>query len=130
MKKFLLAAVALVALAGCQSDATVATENLKKAADNFEINRRIVFYNGITNDYILSIEGRCSMDLNQAGTAFSVICRTGASDYKRHTLVLSDNTTAFVEQIDAAKVSAYHYRVIFKPTTIIPDLELNVGPKN
>lgn len=132
MKKITLIAAGLlgvIALAGCQSDATVATENLKKAADNFEVNRRIVFYNGITNDYILSIEGRCSMDLNDKGTAFNVICRTGSSDYKRHTLVLSDNTTAFVEQIDASKVSAYHYRVIFKPTTIIPDLELNVSPK-
>lgn len=33
---------------GCQDDAKIASQNLTKAADNFEITRRIVFYNGIT----------------------------------------------------------------------------------
>lgn len=128
MKKFLiLGALALtVGLAGCDTDATIATENLKKAADNFEINRRIVFYNGITDGYMLVIEGLCSMDLNSSGTAFNVICKTGRSDFKRHTLVLSDNTSAFVEQLDSANVSAYHYRVIFKPQQILPDIDLRI----
>lgn len=81
MRKTLLAVAALpLILAGCVDDATVATENIKKAADNFEINRRVVFYNGITDSYILSVEGLCSMDLNGAGTAFNVICKTGPSD--------------------------------------------------
>ena len=34
---------------GCSSDADVASENLSKAADNFEVNRRIVMFNGITD---------------------------------------------------------------------------------
>ena len=129
MKKFLmLSALALtVSLAGCNNDAQIATENLKKAADNFEINRRIVFYNGITDSYMLTIEGMCSMDLNNSGTAFNVICKTGRSEFKRHTLVLSDNTSAFVEQLDAADVSAHHYRVIFKPQAIIPDVDLRIN---
>jgi hypothetical protein len=125
MKKLLLASMLAVtaALAGCSSDATVATENIKRAANNFEITRRIVFYNGITDRYMLTIEGRCSMDLNSGGTAFNVICKTGASEYKRHTLVLSDNTSAFVEQLESANVSAYHYRVVFKPQSILPDID-------
>ena len=28
------------------------------------------------------------------------------------------------EQIDGAQVSAYHYRVVFKPQAIIPDIDL------
>lgn len=125
MKKLLLAVILAIsaAVAGCSSDATVATENIKRAADNFEITRRVVFYNGITDSYMLSVEGRCSMDLNTSGTAFNVICKTGPSDYKRHTLVLSDNTSAFVEQLESANVSAYHYRVIFKPQSILPDID-------
>ena len=31
--------------------------------------------------------------------------------------------TYFAEQIDGARVSAYHYRVVFKPQTIIPDID-------
>lgn len=118
-----------IALTGCEDDATIATRNLTKAADNFEVNRRIIFYNGITDSYMLTIEGMCSMDLNSTGTAFNVICKTGSSEYKRHTLVLSDNTSAFVEQLDGADVSAYHYRVTFKPQTIIPDIDLRVSGK-
>lgn len=116
-----------IALTGCEDDATVASRNLTKAADNFEVNRRIIFYNGITDSYMLTIEGMCSMDLNSTGTAFNVICKTGKSEYKRHTLVLSDNTSAFVEQLESSDVSAYHYRVTFKPQTIIPDIDLRVN---
>ncbi|MDN3713325.1 hypothetical protein QWZ10_19260 [Paracoccus cavernae] len=125
MKRLLLIpALCLPLMAGsCEDDATIAARNVSKAADNFEISRRVVFFNGITDKYILTVEGFCSMDLNAAGNAFNVICKTGPSEYKRHSLVLSDNTSAFVEQLDAAKVSAYHYRVTFKPQAIIPDID-------
>lgn len=122
-----LALVGLTALAGCQDSARVADANIQKAADNFEINRRVVFYNGVTDTYMLTVEGRCSMDLNTAGTAFNVICKVGPGEFKRHTLVLSDNTTAFVEQLEPIAVSTYHYRVIFRPQTIIPAPEIDIG---
>ncbi len=38
------------------SDADTASQNLSIAADNFEINRRIIFYNGINGEYMLEIE--------------------------------------------------------------------------
>lgn len=123
MKNTMIAMTAAIAMTGCTDDAKVATKNLIKAADNFEINRRVVFYNGITDSYILSVEGLCSMDLNAGGTAFNVICKVGPNEYKRHTLVLSDNVTAMVEQLEPATVSAYHYRVTFKPQAILPDVD-------
>lgn len=131
MKRALLfAALSLSLMAGsCDDDAKIVEKNLVKAADNFEINRRIVFYNGITDTYMLVIEGRCSMDLNPNGTAFNVICKTGPNEFKRHTQVLSDNTSAFVEQLDAAKASAYHYRVTFKPQAILPDIDFRGSAK-
>ncbi len=46
---------------GCDTDADVASQNLSKAADQFEIVRRIIFLNGITDKYIMAIEGRCSI---------------------------------------------------------------------
>jgi len=124
MKKLFAVLAMSIGLAGCmEDDASVATHNIKKAADNFEINRRVVFYNGITDTYILSIEGLCSMDLNQNATAFNVICKVGENQFKRHTLVLSDNVTAVVEQLEAVQASAYHYRVTFKPQAVIPDID-------
>jgi gene 64 protein len=126
MKKlysFLAAGLIALILTACD-DSEVATRNLIKAADNFEVNRRIVFYNGITDTYMLEIEGRCSIDLNQNNTAFNVICDVGNGNYKRHTLVLSDNVTAFVEQIEPNKVSKNFYRVTFKPSAIIPNIDI------
>ncbi|MCX8596795.1 hypothetical protein J3U31_02775 [Gilliamella sp. B3486] len=106
------------------NDADVASENLSKAADNFELNRRIVFYNGITNDYMLVIEGLCSKDNTSTEHTLGIVCKVGENSYKKHLLGLSDNVTYFIEQIDGQEVSVYHYRVIFKPSTLIPDLEI------
>lgn len=114
---------AVFAITGC-SDSHVASANLYKAADNFEINRRIVFYNGITGEYMLSIEGMCSLGRAEETKAVAVTCKTGPTDYKKHFLGLSDNVTYFAEQISPAPASQYQYRVVFKPLAIVPDIEL------
>jgi len=126
MKRIIIAAALAAAtlLAGCDSDANVASRNLSQAADMFQINRRIVFYNGISGDYILTIEGLCSLGNNDGPKEVTVTCKTGPSTFKKHFLGISDNVTYFAEQIDAASVSTYHYKVIFKPSTIIPDVDL------
>ncbi len=114
---------AVFGITGC-SDADVASRNLSKAADQFEISRRIVFYNGITGEYMLSIEGLCSLGSAQETKAVTVTCKTGPSEYKKHFLGLSDNVTYFAEQINGAKASPYQYRVVFKPLAIVPDIEI------
>ncbi len=117
MKRSIIAlALAAVALAGCSSDAEVVNDNISKDADNFKILRRIVFYNGITDKYVLSVEGYCSVS---PGNPMTVTCKV-SDGYKRHYLSQSDNVTWFAEQIDAANVSSKHYKVIFKPESIVP----------
>lgn len=112
----------LLATAGC-TDADIASQNLSKAADMFEIERRVVFYNGITGDYILTVEGLCSLGNNDKSREVTITCKTGPNAYKKHFLGLSDNVTFFAEQLETADVSSYHYRVVFKPQTIIPDVD-------
>lgn len=114
----------LLLVAGCSSDADVASDNLSTAADNFEIQRRIIFVNGITDKYLLVIEGRCSLGNFDAERELSVTCKIGADKFVKHFLGLSDNVTYVVEQTEAASVSAYHYRVVFKPEAILPDIDL------
>jgi len=116
---------ALVAIAGCSSDADVASRNLSKAADMFEIERRVVFYNGITNEYMLTIQGRCS--IADQGNQLEVTCKTGPEQYKKHFLGLSDNVTYFAEQLRQADVSTYRYRVIFKPESLVPNVDLETS---
>lgn len=125
MKKLLtLSLIAAGLMAGCSSDADVASYNLSKAADQFEVTRRIVFYNGITGDYILSVEGLCSLGNHDTVGRLSVTCKTGPTEFKKHFLGLSDNVTFFAEQTEPSKASPYQYRVVFKPLSIVPDIEL------
>lgn len=127
MKRLWLLAVAVVigfalAVAGCGgTDADVASKNLSKAAEQFEVPRRVVFYNGITDKYMLTIEGYCSIE--DEGHQLEVTCKDGDKEFKKDYLGLSDNVTYVVEQLEDINVSTTHYRVIFKPETIIPDFD-------
>lgn len=127
MKKvtvILFSLVMLVSIAGCSSDADVVSANLSKSADQFEVLRRVVFYNGITGDYMLTIEGFCSLGNYDSTGELTVTCKIGDDSYKKHFLGLSDNVTYFVEQLNSADVSKDHYRVVFKPSVIIPDIDV------
>jgi hypothetical protein len=101
------AVMAVGLLGACSDDATVASDNLSKAADNFEVQRRIVFFNGITDTYLLEIVN---------------------DGYKKHFLGLSDNVSYFVEQVESKRVSDTYYRVTFKPQTIVPDIDIRTTP--
>lgn len=122
-----LSMAALAAIAGlsaCGSKADVASHNLSKAADNFEVQRRVIFYNGITGDTMLEIDGLCSLGNNDKAGELTVTCKTGPNVYKKHFLGLSDNVTYFVQQLEDVNVSVDHYRVIWRPTTLVPGIEI------
>jgi hypothetical protein len=123
MTILLLISVAFSVVA-CATPADVASRNLSKEADNFQVTRRITFINGITNESLLVIEGLCSLGNNDAPGSLSVTCKTGENEYKKHYLGLSDNVTYISEQIDSTYASRFHYKVLFNPSTIIPDIEL------
>lgn len=116
-------------LAGCTSDADRASENLSKEAEQFKVVRRVVFFNGITDKYLLTIEGRCSVETSESalGGSLEVTCKLGEDQYKKHFLGLSDNVSYFVEQLNPVDVSVYHYKVIFKPENILPDIDVSGG---
>lgn len=111
-------------IAACADDASVASRNISKAADQFEIVRRVVFYNGITGEYLLEIMGNCSIKADRADNQLEVVCAMGDGTYKKHFLGLSDNVTYFAEQLKQAPASVSHYRVVFKPSVIIPSIDL------
>lgn len=125
MKKiimFLMVLVLVISLIGC-SDAMVARSNLERAEQNFEVYRRVVFYNGITGEYILTIEGNLAIIVDVDGDIV-VTVKTENGEYVKHYLGLSDNVTYFSEQLQSKDVSVKNYRVIFKPSVIIPSVEL------
>lgn len=129
MKKRIIAATVaafatIALLAGCTSDADKASENISTAADNFEVQRLIVGINGITDEVIFSVEGRCS--ITRDGDLV-VTCKHGENDFRKHYVGLSDNVTWVSTQLEGIDVSEHHTRIILKPQNILPNFDLSVG---
>lgn len=121
-----LSAVALVAgTAACTSAADSANSNLDKAAENFEVPRRITGINGITDEVIFTVEGFCSLE--HADGVFHATCKMPDGGVERTSLYLSDNVTFLSTQIGSANVDLFRPRVIFRPETIIPDFDLSTS---
>lgn len=118
-----------VLLEGCAKEADVASSNLSQAADMFEVNRRVVLYNGITDKTVMVMEGRCSLGNNETKDKRTVTCKTGPNTYQKHIFQLSDNMSLFAEQLEPTQDSGYHYRRVFTPQQIIPDVDIRVDTK-
>lgn len=129
IKRIGVAAVVIgaIALSGCTSSADRVNQNLSEAAENFEVQRTIVFYNGITEAYIAAIEGRCSVEND--GTKVRAICKVGPDAYERHEIGLADNVTYFALQTETADVSDYKRRIVLKPGNTLPDFDVQTGEK-
>ena len=120
-----LAAVASIGtLAACdgQDEATVVSENLSTAANNFEVARKILFINNFTGDYIQTIEGFCNIVAEPS--QLEVTCKDPEGGYLKHFLGLNSTTTYSVEQLNSNNVSKDHYKVVVNPSTFIPDVDI------
>lgn len=117
-----LVGASLFALTACtETDADVGTANIKKASEQFEVNRRIVAINGITDKYLFTIEGRCSMEYPDNRT--EITCKLADGSLVMHVVRQSDNVALIMEQTDGTQVSTDQYRVIFKPETLVPNFD-------
>jgi hypothetical protein len=125
IKNLLLVLVCFVSafVVGCINDADTARYNLEREEQNFNVFRRVVFYNGINGEYILTIEGRLAITIDTDGDLV-VTVKTENGTYLKHYLGLSDNVTYFSEQLESKAVSTSHYKVIFKPSVIVPVVEV------
>jgi hypothetical protein len=120
------AAAALIT--GCVSDSDRASQNISTEAEQFRIERQIVFYNSITDKYMVTINGRCSVDDSaDLARTLAVTCKIGPNKYIKDYLGKADNISWFSLQSKPVDVSVYHYEVIFKPETVIPDLRVESG---
>lgn len=127
MKKFLVALMgaAVLGLAACTSDAQVASDNISVEADNFRVARHIVGVDLYTGEYLLEIVGYCNIHVDREDKQLEVTCKVGKDSFQKHYLGFSDNSTYTVQQLDKSKVSTDHYTFVFKPQTLIPNLEIH-----
>lgn len=120
MKKLIsLLAVIGFALVGC-SDAEMVSSNISKDADQFKVQRRIVFTNMMTGEYLFVITGNCSIKADSTDRQLEVTCKISENQYQKHFFGLSETATYTVEQLQFSDVSKYKYEIVFKPESIIP----------
>lgn len=94
----------------------------------FEIQRKIVGVNTITDKVLFEVEGRCSIEANGAlPRNLEVICKTGPRAYSKHFVGLADNVAWVSTQLEDIDVDAYRTRFIFRPQSIVPDIDLITG---
>ena len=122
-----LIGLVMVFVTGCTSQADTVSKNLSTAAEEFEISRRIVMFNGITDNYLLSIEGRCSIEVDAADNQLEVTCKIGEDAFEKHFLGLSDNVSYLVEQLKPVDANEFRTRVVFRPEAILPDVDLKTS---
>ena len=130
-KKFVLglaiAGLASSVLAAC-SDADTVSHNLSKDADNFKVWRQIVLYNAITDKYILEVDGYCSLGNNDANDRVSVTCKVNSDNdtdsYIKDIYLKSDNTMVFEHQVAGVHESPDHYKIVLKPESVVPGVEV------
>ncbi len=106
-----------------ETDADVASHNVSEAADNFEVERRVVLINTMTDKYLLEITGVCSINKDVEEEQLEVTCKVGKNRFTKEFFGLSRNVTYTVEQGEPVKASVYHYRKTFKPQSILPDID-------
>jgi hypothetical protein len=116
---------AFLVLAGCNNANDRVSENLSTAADNFEINRDIVFYNVRHDKAIYQVQGLCALGNRDTETQKTVVCRIGKNTYTKDFMFLSGDVTIFVHQLEPAPANTYNYRVVVRPEAMLPSIEIH-----
>lgn len=121
-RTLLILPLAALALAGCTSDADKVSKNLSTAAEQFEVQRKIVGVNGITDKPAFEVEGKCSIET--PGAILEVVCKHGPDDFRKHFVGLSDNVFFVAVQVEGIAADEYRTRIVIKPENIVPNFDV------
>lgn len=124
-------ALAVGALAGCSTDAAKVSDNLSKEADQFRVVRQIVVVNTWNGETLWQATGRCSIDIGRPDVLVLICLEDEAAGlYKKHYLSTGGGNISWAStQLEAAPASRYHTTIVFKPTAIVPNVDISVGAK-
>lgn len=109
----------VISMSGCYRQAERTKYNVKKEADNFNVERRLTVINARTDKPILEIIGYFSLS-NNSTNELEITLETDKNVYKVDYVYLNEWTIYTVEDISGAHVDPYHYEVNFLPEMIQP----------
>lgn len=115
-----------VCFAACGTQRDRVEENLTQEADNFNIVRRLTVINCVSNDTIMVMEGRMSINADVSDNQLEMIVerenKEGKTTYEKHFVGLSPVTTYLCEDLNLGKneVKNYKFTVNFNPKFWLP----------
>lgn len=110
-------------LSACEKPADVASRNLSTAADNYQVKRRVIVINGITDKILFEVIGFCALGNADKDYMMSMTCKD-ATGIKKHFFRITDNSPVLVSDVDGTDVSTFHTVINVRPQTLIPDFDL------
>lgn len=121
----------LGSLTGCswEDEADVASYNISKEADNFNIYRKITVINNQSDVVMLEFEGWCSITKDNDDNQLEITYRVGKDEYYKDFVGLNDRTTYLVTQLDGANVDKYHYEWLYHSEGDLIPIELKDADK-
>lgn len=108
-----------ILISGC-TEAERVRYNLAEEADNFNCIRRITVINCITNDTIMTVQGRCSIQADTTDNQLEIIIEYDEGKYMKNIIGLADNVTYLLEDLEPTSTDRYQYEINWNPKMWIP----------
>lgn len=124
-------AMMLGSLTGCswEDEAGVASYNISKEADNFNIYRKVTVINNQSDVTMLEFEGWCSIKKDNDDNQLEITYRVGENQYYKDFVGLNDRTTYVIAQMDGANVDKYHYEWLYHSNGDLIPIEIEDADK-
>ena len=135
MKKILstfILSMGIIALCcGCslEDESYVASHNISKEADNFNVYRKITIINNQSDVTMLEFEGWCSINVDTSDSQLELMYRVGENKYYKDFIGLNDRTTYVITQIDGSNVDKYHYEWLYHSNGELIPIEIKDNDK-
>ncbi len=125
MKKIILIILSIViiftlTLSGCTKAERV-NYNISEEADNFNVFRRVVVVNVMSDKILFELDGFFSIDVDELENQLEITCQTDEDTYSKHFVGLSTMVAYTVEDLKGAKVDPYHYEIHYLPEGNVVD---------
>lgn len=100
--------------AGC-TEASRVSYNISEEANNFNVFRRVVVVNTMTDKILFELDGFFSIEVDETEQQLEITCQTGENTYQKHFIGLSTMVAYTVEDLKGAEVDPYHYEIHYLP---------------
>lgn len=130
--KFVFVALTIILLfTGCslQDEADVASYNISKEADNFNVYRSIKIINNQSDVVLLEFEGWCSITKDNTDNQLEITYRVGEEEYYKDFIGLNDRTTYVITQLDGKSIDRYHYEWMYHSKGDLIPIEITDNDK-